>query len=193
MGKTNPLKHFPTPNVDHALRLIERDPAPILRELREGLTDFSARNPEITMQEALVGRQFVSAVADRAHNVLIMSDATQTFEANWQMARLLHNTGKTKDALVYAEEAQRLVPRGDTLLAAKVAERRLNILLDLHQETPNNGYNWEALRVANLLSQLESPSDSPRVAALIAETQQKTERLPTDPEETAGYKFVYVG
>ena len=119
----------------------------------------------------------ILAQIDRIHSGIIMEGQEENFEMNWQYGRILHNTGKGKDALHYLYQAQILEPENP-----KVAARTVEALLDVHKEYPNGGYLSEAQNVLSLLQELEASSYVDKVAKKVETTSQ---HLPTVPVAAA--------
>lgn len=90
--------------------------------------------------------KFARAVTIDMPKDIVMQGADIDFDTNWQYARLLHNMGRTRDALHYATVASDLQPDN-----FKAAARLIEILLDLNKDMPHQRYEETAFYLAQKL------------------------------------------
>lgn len=109
----------------------------------------------------------------RTHNNIVMLGQSDNFETNWEYGRTLDKAGRPRDALAYIKKAQELDPTH-----TKVTARLVEILLELHEEMPNRGYNHEAHGFACTLISLEVSDFSNNLYEAVQKSTAPTHEAP---------------
>lgn len=76
----------------------------------------------------------------------------RNFEVNWKMATLLSRLCHYEDALMFAERAQDLLPRGDNYKRNNVHNKMAGILIELEKIHPGNGHGERAVTLSRELA-----------------------------------------
>ncbi len=93
---------------------------------------------------------FGRAVSKNGTEKIVMNGDLDNFDAVWQFGRLLHNLGRTEDAISYFGIAHELEPEH-----CKALGRLAEAALELHEELPSQRYDVLAHAAANKLITLE--------------------------------------
>lgn len=109
--------------------------------------------------------QVINEIAGEMHEAMILDEKLgNSFDANWNLGRLLHNLGKPNDALPYIAKARRLQPDNP-----KVAARLTDVRLEIYKETPTQDNEIATLLALGATKELEV---SPHVARLQIRVQE---------------------
>lgn len=131
------------------------DPGSLAR-LREKLRTVGERSglaPERYAQSLLAANGFSDAVLNRIPGEMLHAEKITTREKaalEWQYGRLMHNLGRTEDALIHLQRANDLDSDNPKIIA-----RLSEVLLELHKDYPNHRYDVEAAKLTARLLEIE--------------------------------------